>query len=184
MEHADEDGLLAMVFEDLEQQAEGLALAERDAELADRSRAEYAQVTLAARVHASLGRPVLLELLGAGPVRGTLARAGTDWCLVADDCGPGAPEQEWLVRLGALRGAQGLSERAVAPEARPAVARLGFGSALRRLGEGGAELVLCHVDGSRSQAAVVRVGSDFVEVTAADGPAVLTFAGLAAVGRA
>ena len=37
------------VFDDLEQQAEGLHLAERDAEVADLTLAEYTRVTLAAR---------------------------------------------------------------------------------------------------------------------------------------
>ena len=46
------------LFEDLEHQAEGLALTDRDAEVAELARSEYAEIDLAARVHASVGQPV------------------------------------------------------------------------------------------------------------------------------
>ena len=52
------------LFDDLEQQAEGLALAERDARVAERCRAEYAEVDLVARLHASVGTPVQVEVRG------------------------------------------------------------------------------------------------------------------------
>ena len=45
---------LFSLLDDLEQQAEAAYDAERDVDLADRSRAEYAQVTLASRLMASL----------------------------------------------------------------------------------------------------------------------------------
>src|SRR6185436_16834930 len=64
------DERLFDLLDDLEGQAEALYAAERDAELADRSRAEYAGVTLAGRLMASVGRDVLLDVDGTGPVRG------------------------------------------------------------------------------------------------------------------
>ena len=60
-----EEHLFAL-FDDLEQQAEALYDAERDVELADRSRAEYHHVSLASRLMASLDREVVLDLLGGG----------------------------------------------------------------------------------------------------------------------
>ena len=48
-----EERLLA-VFDDLEQQAEGLALEARDAEVAELGRAEYAAVDVAARLHGAV----------------------------------------------------------------------------------------------------------------------------------
>ena len=54
-----EQRLLA-VFDDLEQQAEGLALAERDAAVEELSRAGYAEVELAARLHAATGNELVL----------------------------------------------------------------------------------------------------------------------------
>lgn len=175
------NGDLDGFIEDLEQQAEGLALAERDAELVDRAQAEYAQVPLAARVHASRGLTVTLSLQGDGAVTGRLTRAGLDWCLLTT---VGA-RQEWVVRLAALLGADGLSERATAEAARPVTARLGFGSAVRGLVGDGGTLTLHLVDGSRPGVEVRRVGADFVEtVTSADPTAatrLVPFAAIAAV---
>ena len=71
------------VFDDLEQQAEGLHLVERDAEVADLTMAEYSRISLGARLHASLGRDLRVRLVGghrrgrpAGPARRGLAAAG------------------------------------------------------------------------------------------------------------
>src|SRR3954465_14190558 len=80
-------------LDDLEGQAEALYDAERAPELADRSRAEYQQVTFAARLMASVDREVTLEVLGVGAVTGELTRVATGWCLLR---GPG---QDWVVRL-------------------------------------------------------------------------------------
>ena len=165
---------LEALFEDLEQQAAGLDLSERDGEVADRSVAEYARVELLARVHASVGRQVTLTLLGAGPVAGVVGAAGRDWCLLVD--GPSGAG-DVLVRVAVLRAAQGLSPRAVVEDARPVTARLGFGAALRRLTEEEPEVLVQHVDGVRSRVAVTRVGADFLEA----GDTVLPMACVAAV---
>ncbi|MGH3332373.1 MAG: hypothetical protein ACRDPJ_13845 [Nocardioidaceae bacterium] len=151
------------LFDDLEQQAEGLHLAERDAELVDRSRAEYSHVTLAARLHASLGAPVNLDVLGVGAVHGDLVRVGLDWCLVRSTPATG----EWIVRFSALKKARGLSERAVNQEARSVLARLTFGAVLRGVAESTYPAVIHHVDGSQTRARLARVGADFVESWAA-----------------
>jgi hypothetical protein len=165
---------LEVLFEELEQQAAGLDLSERDGEVADRSVAEYTRVELSGRVHASTGRSVTMTLLGAGVVSGILRAAGRDWCLLAS--GPSG-EDEVLVRLAALCVVRGLSARSLVEEARPVTARLGFGSALRRLTETDPEVVVQHVDGTRSRLSVTRVGADFVEA----GESVLPMSGVAAV---
>lgn len=151
---------LGDLFEDLEQQAEGLRLAERDAEITDRSTSEYAEVTFAARIHASTSHEVRLSVQGVGAVDGTLLRAGLDWCLV----GSLEPSREWVIRLSAVQSAAGLSERAVSEAARPAVTRLGLASVLRRVAESRRPVVLTHLDGRQTQGALLRVGADFVEV--------------------
>jgi hypothetical protein len=149
-------------LDDLEGQAEALYAAERAAELADRSRSEYAQVTLAARLMASVDRDVSLDVRGVGQVGGALVRVATGWCLVR---GAG---QDWVVALGAVTGVRGASERAVPELAWPAVARLGLGAALRRLADE-AEPCLVHlVDGRRVDGLVQRVGADFVELASGE----------------
>lgn len=159
--HGEPDlGGLGGLFEDLEQQAAGMHLAERDAELADRARGEYAAVSFASRVHASLGRTVQLTLTSGEVVEGALVRAGADWCEVV----PVAARGAWLVPLGAVAGAYGMSARAVPEAARPLPARLSFGSALHRLTEESPDILLHHAPAGWVRVRVARIGADFVEV--------------------
>jgi hypothetical protein len=63
----------------------------------------------------------------------------------------------------------GSSERSVPEVAWSPVARLGVGSALRRLAEAGERCVLHLTDGTRHEALLRRVGADFVEVRVGEG---------------
>lgn len=162
-------------LDDLEQQAGATFAAERDQEVAERARAEYARVVLAARLMASVERDVTLTVDGVGPVSGRLRRVADGWCLVVASTG------SWIVRLDAVALVRGGAATAVPPEAWPATARLGLGSALRRLtGE------RCQIHpwrGTPYEARLGRVGADFVEaVVGADpAPVLIAFSGLAAV---
>lgn len=168
------------VLDDLERQAETLYDAERRAELLDRSRAEYHQVTLISRLMASVGVEVGLEVLGLGAVAGTLDRVGTGWCLLRGH--PRDRPQDWVVRTDAVLTLRGASERSLPEVAWSPVARLGLGSALRRVADVGEPCVLHLVDGSRQEAVLRRVGADFVEAEAAQGKRVLVaFSAMAAV---
>jgi hypothetical protein len=161
-----DEGLFAFL-DDLEGRAEALYDAERETDLADRSRTEYAAVTLAGRLMASLGAEVVLDVLGVGQVGGVLQRVGPDWCLAR---GSG---QDWVVRLAAVVAVEGGSARAVPEVAWSPVARLGLGSALRRLADARERCVVHGTDGSVREAVVVRVGADFVEVTVGEGRSLL-----------
>ncbi|GAA1925321.1 hypothetical protein GCM10009737_28850 [Nocardioides lentus] len=169
-------------LEDLEAQAEAAWDAERRVDLDDRSRAEYREVTLAARVTASVGRPLEVDVRGVGQVRGELARVGDGWFLLR------SPRQDWVVRTAAVTRLVGASERAVPVAAWSPLQRLGIGSVLRRIADEGARCLLHLRDGRRHEAErLVRVGADFVEVlegevVAGEGRLVLvTLDGLAAV---
>jgi hypothetical protein len=152
-----DDRLLAL-FDDLEQQAEGLALAARDTEVAELSRAEYAGVDLTSRLHGSVGHRLGLVVSGLGRLDAEVVRVGSDWCLTRDGL------HEWLVRVAALERVTGLAEQAVDARHRPLGARLGFGSALRGVAED-ALPVLVYLRGGESVRGVVhRVGADFVEL--------------------
>lgn len=169
------------VFEDLEQQAEALELTERAWEVAERAAAEYRDVALAERLQASLGTGLRVEVTGAGPLVGTLARVGAD-CLVLDEEG-GRPWR-WLVALAHVVEVAGARPDAVARDAWPLTARLGWGAALRRLAEEEQPCVLVRTDGRSQPTRLVRVGADFVEhlPDAGAGAVVLTpFAMLSAV---
>lgn len=157
------DERLFAFLDDLEGRAEALYDAERESDLADRSRAEYATVTLAGRLLASSGRDVVLDVRGVGPVAGLLQRVGPDWCLAH------GAAQDWVVRLAAVVSVEGASSRAVPEVAWSPVDRLGFGSALRRLADAGEPCVVHGVDGTARAVVPARVGSDFVEVIVGEG---------------
>lgn len=163
------DARLGDLFEALEQQAAGLDLTERDAELADRARGEYATVTLGGRVHASVGRPVRLRLVDGTSVEGALAQAGRDWCGLSLSATAGGSEQ-CVVRFAGIAMAEGLSSRALPEAARPALARLGFGSALHRCAGDSRRIVLRLLGGQELGGLLHRVGADFVEVLSPAGP--------------
>ncbi|WP_134742172.1 hypothetical protein [Nocardioides sp. 503] len=164
------------VLDDLEQQAAALYDAERAPELADRSRAEYQQVTLAARLMASLDRALTVDVRGPGLLTGSLRRVAAGWCLL------GGPGQDWLVSLAAVTAVTGASERAVPEVAWSPVSRLPIASPLRRLADAGERCVIHTLDARRHEGTLARVGRDFVEVVQPSGRTVLVgFAALAAV---
>lgn len=149
-------------LDDLEEQAGALYDADRAPELADRERAEYQQVPLAARLMASVGLDLTLHVTGVGAVAGRLERVAAGWCLLA------GPAQDWVVRLPAVAAVDGASDRAVPEVAWSPVARLGLGSALRRLADAGERCVVHRLDGARHDGTLRRVGQDFVEVLEGD----------------
>src|SRR4051812_12227788 len=120
---------LFALFDDLEGQAAAAWEADREAELADRARSEYAAVTLASRLMASRGHDVALELPHLGRLEGRLHRVGEGWCLLS---GRG---QDWIVPLGAVAVVRGASERSVPEVAWSPVDRLGLRAALRRVAD-------------------------------------------------
>jgi hypothetical protein len=162
-------------LDDLEQQAGATFAAERDQEVAERARAEYARVGLASRLMASVDRDVTLTVEGPGPVSGRLRRVADGWCLVDGSAG------SWIVRLEAIGIVRGGAAAAVPPEAWLATARLGIGSALRRLA--GERCRLHPRDGGPYEARLGRVGADFVEALIGNDPvpALVAFSSLAAV---
>lgn len=149
---------LFALFDDLEGQASALYAAERDVELADRSRAEYQQVTLASRLMATVGSEATLGVHGVGPVTGTVERVAEEWILLSSG------DQDWVVNLDAVGTVEGASVRSVPEVAWSPLTRLGLGSALRRIAEAGERCLLHLRDGSRHEGTLRRVGGDFCEL--------------------
>ncbi len=151
------------IFDDLEQQAEGLALAQRDASVAELTVAEYAQISMAARVHASLGREVRVRLIGGLVIAGRLARAGEDWMMVVD------AGSENIIDRRAVVAMSGLSARAASEETWGVVDRLSLRTLLRRLAAGACDCAVQFIDGQSIEGRVGRVGRDFLELHVGDG---------------
>jgi hypothetical protein len=166
---------LFALFDDLEGQAAALYEADREAELADRSRAEYAKVGLATRLVASVGGPVVVDVLGVGRVEGVLDRHGEGWFLLR------GVRQDWIVRTAAVATVTGASPRSVPEMAWSPLQRLGLGSALRRLADSGERCVVHLVTGAAHDGVVRRAGADFVELAVPSGDLLVAHAGLAAV---
>lgn len=152
-----EEALFA-VFDDLEQQAAGLHLVERDAEVADLAVAEYARVSLGARLHASLDQELRLRLVGGHLVAGRLARVGEDWLLLVDR------SAEWIIRHDGIAALSGLSSRANSEETWSVVDRLSLRSVLRRLSGVGGHCLVHFLDDQQVEGRVGRVGLDFLEL--------------------
>lgn len=156
------DAALLDVFEDLEQQASGLRLADRDAEVADLAAAAYAEVGLPERVHASWGASVVVRSLGGLVLTGTLLRSGGDWLLVE------AGGASWLVPLAGVVSVAGLSARADDATSWSVTDRLTLRSLVRRTAETDPRCRLHLTDGTTTSGAVLRVGRDFLELAAGD----------------
>jgi hypothetical protein len=153
-----EDTVVGML-DDLEMQAEGLHLAERAVEVDELSVAQYAEVELAARLHASIGGSVRIGMVEGPELHGRLAGAGSDWVLVDDDRGCA-----WFAHLQQVAVIRGLDFHSVPDEARPLSARLSLRSILRRLAGGRQRCVLHLVGGRTLHGVLARVGADFVEL--------------------
>jgi hypothetical protein len=161
---ADDPPALLAFLDDLEMQAEGLHLAERAAEVDALSVAEYAEVPLVARLHASIGCEVRVGVVDELEVHGRLARVGSDWLLVHHD------RVAWFVPFAAVLVVAGLDSHSVPDEARPLSSRLSLRSVLRRLAEERRRCSLQLRGGRVAQGTLVRVGADFVELRADDAP--------------
>ncbi len=177
-----EEGIFGFL-DDLEHRAGALFEADRDVEVADRSRTEYQQVTLGSRLQASVGRDVVLHVVGVGALRGRLGRVCATWCLM--NATATATARDWLVPLAAVAAADGLDDRSVPEVAWSPLSRLGLGSALRRLGDAGERCVVHRRDGGRHDGVPARIGQDFVELAEGDGSgarvSVVAFSVIAAV---
>jgi hypothetical protein len=147
------------LFEDLESQLEQLSLAERDAEIADRTRAELARVSMLDRLRASVGGTVICWLGDGVVVRGCLNRVGADFILLNQARG------ETVVPLTAIVLLEGLGEGAVSADvAGRVVSRLGLTAVLRSLARDRSAVRLCVGVDRALVGTVQRVGSDFLQL--------------------
>ncbi len=163
------------LFEDLEMQADGLYLDERDREVEALAQAAYSEITLTGRLQASLGRSIRVGLADGSEVAGALVRCGTGWLLLDGASG------EWLVPQTAVGLVSGLAPGSVPETARPLTVRLSLVSVLRRLAEEDGACILRLHGGRQIEGDLLRVGADFVAVRTGDSDLDLPLQALVAV---
>lgn len=144
------------LFEDLEGQLRDEELAQRDADVVDRIRAERSRITLGERLRRHRG-PIHLVLLRGRLIVGDLIDAGSDWVLVQDGArGPA------LVPIGAVVEIEGLGW---AGHDREGVsAALGLGHPLRALARDRAVVEIEDVIGRSLVGTIDAVGADAFEI--------------------
>jgi hypothetical protein len=148
------------LFADLEAQAEALAAAEFEAEVAERTRIEVGKLRLVDRLRPTTGHPVQVSCLGAGLVCGRLDQVGSDWLLVAED-----PGREVLLCLHAVTSLLGLGALSATPGSEGRVrSRLDLRHAVRGIVRDRAPVRVVLVDGTAFGGTLDRVGADFVEL--------------------
>lgn len=144
------------LFADLESQLESFTGAERDGEVAERTRIEAGKLTLLDRLRGAAGHSVSLRCTGVGPCNGRLERVGRDWLLMVESTGA-----ETLVPLHSVLGVGGLGRHSSTPSG---ALELGLRSVLRGIVRDRAPVRLILADGTPVDGTLDRVGADFVEV--------------------
>ncbi len=144
------------LFADLDAQAESEALREREAEVADRTRYERAQIDVQARLLAcQAGPPVTVRFAGRS-LTGVVRDVGADWVLLETGA-----QASVLVAMPAVRVIDGVAQGAVLPSA--VAKRFGLGLALRGISRDRA-VVEVVTDGMRLTGTIDVVGADHLEM--------------------
>ena len=145
------------LFDDLEGQLAAEERRERDAEVADRTRAERARVALAERYAAGRGSDLTLTTVTGATVEGRLRDLGADWVLLREPSG-----REVLVATAAVVGVVGLTRRS---EQAVMARRFAMGYALRALSRDRAPVSVTDSSGANVGGTIDAVGLDWCEVS-------------------
>jgi hypothetical protein len=129
------------------------------AEVAERTRLEYARTSLADRLRGCVESPVRIDVAGAGTVAGTLRGVGPDWLLV-DESG-----RSTVVALAAVLEVRGLGHERRLPDGVVAD-RSGLGLVLRAMARDRDSVRVVRTDGGLLHGRFSRVGADHVDIVA------------------
>ncbi|WP_446665410.1 hypothetical protein [Flexivirga sp. B27] len=144
------------LFADLEAQLLAEQRRELQAEVADRTRRERAEVTVLDRAARSVGSG-LTVVTGAGSIRGTLEDLGKDWLLLQEEGRHAA-----LVPLAAVTAIVGLATRS--DDDRGLGRRFGIGVALRGIARDRAPVAIHDVAGGLATGTIDKVGADHLDL--------------------
>lgn len=147
------------LFDDLEAQLEAAADGELDAQVADRTRREFAATSLDGRLRATTGRVVELSVIGVGVIAGELRRVGPGWLLLDVVGAPPAVVATHLVLAA--------RDLPIATREEPrddAIADGGLAHVLRVLARDRTATAVVLADGAVLTGTVDRVGLDYLDL--------------------
>ncbi|HET6209177.1 MAG TPA: hypothetical protein VFD94_02280 [Jatrophihabitans sp.] len=148
------------LFADLDAQAEALRIAERAAEIEDRTRYEAGQLSLVDRLLPAVGNQVRLRCAGGLLITGRLGRVHPEWLLMVEPA-----SREAVVASAAIDSIGGLGPWSAAPDGRSVVgARLGLRHVLRLIARDRSAVRIQLREGGVLDGTLDRVGADFVEL--------------------
>ena len=156
-----EEGRWERLFADLEVQAAAQLRAERDGEVADKTRHARGEVPFVDRLRAATGQRVTLRLAGGLAVSGVVGNVAREWLVLLQD-GRSTPS---LVPAGAVRSAQGVVRHAT-PAGVSAVVELPLRSMLRIVARDRSPLRLWLTDGQVLEGTLDEVGRDHLDLAA------------------
>jgi small nuclear ribonucleoprotein (snRNP)-like protein len=148
------------LFADLDAQIEARQIAERSAEIEDRTRYEFGQVTLVDRLRSAIGGQVRIRCAGGVTVGGRLDRVHPEWLLLTESTG-----REALLAGTAVRSVGGLGPWSGATGSQSDVdTRLGLRYALRTVARDRSAVRIQLRDGEALDGTLDRIGADFAEL--------------------
>ena len=146
------------LFADLEARWDAEGRAERDAEVADRTRREHASIELLTRLAGHQGE-VRVRVAAGAVLEGLVLDVGKDWVLLEIPL----RRRQALIPMSAVRAIEGLGRRSVS--ARTA-RRFGWGYAVRALARDRAVVQITDLDGTVVTGTIDIVGADYLELAA------------------
>lgn len=146
------------LFADLEARWDAEGRAERDAEVADRTRREHASIELLTRLAGHQGE-VRVRVAAGAVLEGPVLDVGKDWVLLEIPL----RRRQALIPMSAVRAIEGLGRRSVS--ARTA-RRFGWGYAVRALARDRAVVQITDLDGTVVTGTIDIVGADYLELAA------------------
>ncbi len=146
------------LFADLEARWDAEGRAERDAEVADRTRREHASIEQLTRLAGHQGE-VRVRVAAGVFLEGLVLDVGKDWVLLEIPL----RRRQALIPMSAVRAIEGLGRRSVS--ARTA-RRFGWGYAVRALARDRAVVQITDLDGTVVTGTIDIVGADYLELAA------------------
>lgn len=152
------------LFADLEAEFAAAEALERDAEVAERTRAEVATLRIVDRLRVADDTTLAFDVVGVGGWTGQVVDTGPDWVVLGGD-----RRGDLVVVLDAVRSVTGLTGRSAVPGSEgKVVERFRLGAVLRGVARDRSTVRVLTRDGTAYPGTIDRVGADYLELAEHD----------------